>query len=93
MFVRNGFMAALFLALCHCAIGPSWAFDATAVDSVTPTRVLHIDVSGGALVRLPENAGSEFIADPSIADLQSPKPSSVFVRQEARPDDLVRPRA
>jgi pilus assembly protein CpaC len=79
VFVRNGFMAALFLALCHCAIGPSWAFDATAVDSVTPTRVLHIDVSGGALVRLPENAGSEFIADPSIADLQSPKPSSVFV--------------
>jgi pilus assembly protein CpaC len=79
VFVRNGFVAAVFLALCHCAIGPSWAFDATAVDSVTPTRVLHIDVSGGALVRLPENAGGEFIADPSIADLQSPKPSSVFV--------------
>jgi pilus assembly protein CpaC len=77
--LRNGFVAALLLALSPCAVGCSWAAEARVADSVTPTGVLHIDVSGGVLVRLPESAGSEFIADPSIADLQTPKPSSVFV--------------
>ncbi len=47
--------------------------------NVTATSSIRIDVSGGTLVRLPENAGSEFIADPSIADIQAPTPSSVFV--------------
>jgi pilus assembly protein CpaC len=52
---------------------------AAASTTVTATRSIQIDVSGGKLVRLPENAGSEFIADPSIADIQTPAPASIFV--------------
>ncbi len=47
--------------------------------TVAATRSIQIDVSGGKLLRLPENAGSEFIAEPSIADIQTPTPSSLFV--------------
>lgn len=47
--------------------------------TVTATRSIQIDVSGGKLVRLPGNAGSEFIAEPGIADIQTPTPSSLFV--------------
>jgi pilus assembly protein CpaC len=56
-------------------------FSARAADTtaVTATRSIKIDVSGGKLLRLPENAGTEFIADPSIADIQTPAPASIFV--------------
>jgi pilus assembly protein CpaC len=69
-------MATLF-GLCELP----YQLSAQAADStsVTATRTFQIDVSGGKLVRLPENAGSEFIADPSIADIQNPAPSSVFI--------------
>jgi pilus assembly protein CpaC len=59
----------------------TWGARAQAGDSsiVTATRSVKIDVSGGKLLRLPENAGSEFVADPNIADIQTPTPSSLFV--------------
>ncbi|WP_407158257.1 type II and III secretion system protein family protein [Bradyrhizobium sp. STM 3557] len=47
--------------------------------TVTATKSIKITVSGGTLLRLPENAGSEFVADPNIADIQTPTPSSLFV--------------
>jgi pilus assembly protein CpaC len=60
---------------------PSHGISARAADTttVTATQSIQIAVSGGKLVRLPESAGSEFVADPSIADIQTPTPSSLFV--------------
>jgi pilus assembly protein CpaC len=49
------------------------------VTTVAAHTTINIEVSGGQLLRLPEGAGSEFIADPTIADIQAPKPSSIFV--------------
>jgi pilus assembly protein CpaC len=72
--------AALGLLLGFCPVAPA-CDPAKAAESITvsATRSIRIDVSGGELVRLPEGAGSEFIADPNIADIQAPKPSSIFV--------------
>lgn len=68
-------------ACCSALQGSSGRLSAQAETStaVRASQSIHIDVSGGELIRLPENAGTEFIADPSIADIQTPKPSSVFV--------------
>jgi pilus assembly protein CpaC len=57
----------------------SWSAWAAQTTTVKATRSIQISVSGGELIRLPENAETEFIADPSIADIQTPKPSGVFV--------------
>jgi pilus assembly protein CpaC len=73
----SGFALAVLFGL----INPSYELSAKAADAttVTASRTIRIDVSGGKLVHLPENAGSEFIADPSIADIQTPAPSSIFL--------------
>lgn len=47
--------------------------------AIKATQSIRIDVSGGELLNLPENAGTEFIADPSIADIQTPRSSAIFV--------------
>jgi pilus assembly protein CpaC len=59
---------------------PSWvASRAAEPTTVSATRSILIDVSGGKLVRLPAGAGTEFVADPNIADIQAPKPDGIFV--------------
>lgn len=55
------------------------ALAAGSATTVAPSRTIRIDVSGGELLRLPGDAGTEFIADPTIADVQTPSASSVFV--------------
>jgi pilus assembly protein CpaC len=40
---------------------------------------LTLDAGKGTMLRLPEDATSVFIADPSIADVQVPSPKTVFV--------------
>lgn len=42
-------------------------------------RGLSVEVGTGKLVRLPSPAGSVFVADSSIADVQTPNASAVFV--------------
>ena len=72
----------LAAAGCVCALlgqagsRPAAAAGATAVNA---TRSILLNVSGGELIHLPENAGTEFVADPSIADIQNPSASSLFV--------------
>jgi pilus assembly protein CpaC len=76
-----GFAAvALGVLLGVCPLTPgSIATEAAEPIAVAATRSIQIEVSGGMLVRLPEGAGSEFVADPAIADIQAPKPASIFV--------------
>ena len=71
--------AALLLASLALVSASAASVLAAEVTTVKAHRTISIDVSGGELLRLPEGAGSEFIADPSIADIQAPKPSSIFV--------------
>ena len=52
---------------------------AEAATTVTARETLAIDVSGGKLVQLPSDAASVFVADPGIADVQTPAASKVFV--------------
>lgn len=75
---RVRFGRALVLAILTLAVplSPAKAIDPT---TVTATRTLQVNVSGGRLVRLPANAATVFIADPSIADVQSASPTSTFV--------------
>jgi pilus assembly protein CpaC len=40
---------------------------------------LTLDAGKGTMLRLPEDATSVFVADPSIADVQVPSPKTVFV--------------
>ena len=40
---------------------------------------MKTDVSGAELIELSEEIGTAFVADPSIADIQPPKPSSLFL--------------
>ena len=42
-------------------------------------RILSVEVGAGKLVRLPVPASSVFVADSSIADVQTPNASAVFV--------------
>lgn len=52
---------------------------AAAPTAVAASRTLRLDVSGGQLIQLPAIASTVFIADPAIADVQTPSASSVFV--------------
>jgi pilus assembly protein CpaC len=77
--LTRGLSSVSFLiGLCGPLPGPTaaWAAEST---TVTAKRSIRIDVSGGTLVRLPEGAGTEFIADPNIADIQLPKATSIFL--------------
>ncbi len=47
--------------------------------TVSASRTVQIDVSGGELLQLPEEIGTAFVADPTIADIQTPKPASLFL--------------
>ena len=49
------------------------------VGVVTPHRRFMLTVGGGKLLSLPRPAGSVFVADPTIADVQPPSASGVFV--------------
>ncbi|WP_131115274.1 type II and III secretion system protein family protein [Lichenihabitans psoromatis] len=75
------YLLALLAMLVLAATAPAAALAQAAAppSTVTASRTIHIDVSGGQLLRLPEAAGTEFVADPTIADIQSPKASSIFV--------------
>ena len=42
-------------------------------------RSVEIDVSNGLLIQLPADAASVFVADPTIADVQTPAASRVFL--------------
>jgi pilus assembly protein CpaC len=45
----------------------------------TGTGALTLEAGKGTMLRLPEDAVSVFVADPTIADVQVPTPRSVFV--------------
>lgn len=47
--------------------------------TISASETIRIEVSGGKLVRGGADAGTAFVADPTIADIQMPKPSSFFV--------------
>lgn len=47
--------------------------------AISATQSLRIDVSGGRLIKMPQDIGTAFVADPAIADIQSPKPSALFL--------------
>ena len=49
------------------------------VGTVVPHRRFTLTVGGGKLLSLPVPASTVFVADPSIADVQPPSSSSVFV--------------
>ncbi|MCQ8239629.1 type II and III secretion system protein family protein [Rhizosaccharibacter radicis] len=49
------------------------------VGTVTPHRKFTLTVGAGKLLSLPTPAATVFVADPSIADVQPPSASSVFV--------------
>ena len=49
------------------------------VGTVSPHRRFTLTVGGGKLLSLPVPASTVFVADPSIADVQPPSSSSVFV--------------
>ncbi|MCH8835281.1 MAG: type II and III secretion system protein family protein [Proteobacteria bacterium] len=52
---------------------------AGAVEFVTSTGALQLEVNKGRLVRLDRPAGTVFIADPEIADIQVKSPSLVYL--------------
>jgi pilus assembly protein CpaC len=76
---RIAHVLAIALLFAMSEVSQGIAAQAADPTTVTATRSIKIEVSGGKLLRLPENAGSEFIAEPSIADIQTPTPSSLFV--------------
>ena len=47
--------------------------------TVRASRTIQIDVGGGELLKFAEDAGTIFVADPSIADVQAPSPASIFL--------------
>ncbi len=69
-------LAALVLAGVVGAATPGFAASPA---TITAKQTLAIEVSGGTLVQLPANAASVFVADPAIADIQTPTASRVFV--------------
>lgn len=68
--------ASLALATCPC---PAAIAQDQARTNVKATRTIQIDVAGGELLQLGEDAGTVFVADPGIADIQAPNPASLFV--------------
>lgn len=54
----------------------AWSADVTALSA---TRSIALNVSGASLIHLSQNAGTVFVADPTIVDVQTPKPSDLFV--------------
>ena len=75
-----GAQAAALLALLALDVGPALA-QRGAIPAGAQTRLqeIRITASEGRLIRLPRPAGSIFLADPTIADLQTPNAASVFV--------------
>ncbi len=49
------------------------------VGTLSPHRRVALTLGGGKLLRLPVPASTVFVADPTIADVQPPSASSVFV--------------
>ena len=79
---RVGALALAGLAVVSVASGTTSARTrntpaAVAVDGAA--RSLSVEVGAGKLVRLPAPASSVFVADSSIADVQTPNASAVFV--------------
>lgn len=74
--IRTAVRVAGLAVLLASLAAPSFA---AAPTTITASRTLALDVSGGALVQLPGAAASVFVADPAIADVQTPAPSRVFV--------------
>ena len=68
--------AALLLALGWAGTPMAWSADVTALSA---TRSIALNVSGASLIHLSQNAGTVFVADPTIVDVQTPKPSDLFV--------------
>src|SRR5580693_274356 len=52
---------------------------AAPADAQTPMQEIHLELSTGQLIDLPQPAKNVFIADPAIADLQVPSPRNVFI--------------
>lgn len=62
-------LAALAVLVASLAFGPASA----------QRHDVRIGVSEGQLVRLPRNAGTILLADPSIADIQTPSPGTFYL--------------
>src|SRR5262245_60504505 len=58
---------------------PSAVAQERARATVRASRTIQIDVGGGELLRFGEDAGTVFVADPGIADIQAPSPASIFL--------------
>lgn len=59
--------------------GPGGVAAARAQSAVAARQTIALDVSAGKLVRLPAPAATVFVADPAIADVQTPGASAIFV--------------
>lgn len=75
-------------SICYIAAGMAGAlpvFDAPLGNAHEPSALSHgseplaLDAGKGTLLRLPQDAGSVFIVDPAIADVQSPSPRQIYV--------------
>jgi pilus assembly protein CpaC len=52
---------------------------ATGADELAKTRKIHVEVDQAEIIPLPQPATTIFVANPNIADVQSPNPDSVIV--------------
>ncbi len=66
------------LALCAVSVAPALGAPPD-LTTVTPQAVLPLEVSTAKLLRLRAPAATVFIGDPSVADVQLPSDSSIFV--------------
>ncbi|MEQ8967929.1 MAG: type II and III secretion system protein family protein [Azospirillaceae bacterium] len=67
--------AAVALVLVPLAAAPAPALEFPGA----PTRTVPLEVSQGRLVRLDQPAGSVFIADPAVADVEAMSPQLIYV--------------
>ncbi|MBJ7544440.1 type II and III secretion system protein family protein [Rhodomicrobium udaipurense] len=78
---RNVWRAVLWCALCVCiGVQSSRAQNGQIeIQRRDFDRELRLSTSSGKLIQLQGGAGTMFIADPSIADIQLPSPDRVFI--------------
>jgi pilus assembly protein CpaC len=74
----SAWIIAAALTLAACPSSSAFAQEQDRV-RVKASRTIQIDVAGGELLKFGEDAGTVFVADPSIADIQAPSPASIFL--------------
>ena len=74
----SAWIIAAALILAACPFPPAIAQEQAGA-TVKAFRTIQIDVAGGELLKFGGDAGTVFVADPSIADIQAPSPASIFL--------------